>query len=168
MVWVAAELSIVDASREFEADGPDLRRVGAPSRTPRLRRPRPAVGLIRTDALSVRRDQRPTVQDLHPSIGDDRLHRFPGERRPRIGEALANEIRSRALTQRVTPAWRVESSARGAGSLGSSTATVERSASANRSAGSRPPQDWCGRSVLYSTTQASNAACSWAIVANSR
>ena len=34
--------------------------------------------------------------------------------------------------------------------------------------GGRPPQDWCGRVVLYSTTQASSAACSSAKVANAR
>jgi hypothetical protein len=42
---------------------------------------------------------------------------------------------------------------------------MDRSASANRPAGRRPPQDWCGRVVLYSVTQASSAACSSLIAA---
>ncbi len=33
--------------------------------------------------------------------------------------------------------------------------------------GGRPPQDWCGRAVLYSLTQPSSAACSSSSVANS-
>jgi hypothetical protein len=34
--------------------------------------------------------------------------------------------------------------------------------------GGHPPQDWCGRAVLYSLTQPSRASCSSATVANSR
>jgi hypothetical protein len=44
---------------------------------------------------------------------------------------------------------------------------MDRSASRNRPAGGRPPQDWCGRVVLYSATHPSSAACSSPIVANS-
>ena len=42
---------------------------------------------------------------------------------------------------------------------------MDRSANRNRSMGGRPPQDWCGRVVLYSPTHPSRAACSSASVA---
>ena len=42
---------------------------------------------------------------------------------------------------------------------------MDRSASRNRPAGGRPPQDWCGRAVLYSLTQRSSACCRPASVA---
>ena len=42
---------------------------------------------------------------------------------------------------------------------------MDRSASRNRSADGRPPQDWFGRVVLYSLTQPSSAACSSVSVA---
>src|SRR5690348_944555 len=43
---------------------------------------------------------------------------------------------------------------------------TDRSASRNRSAGGRPPQDWCGRVALYSATHPSSAACSSASIAS--
>jgi len=39
-------------------------------------------------------------------------------------------------------------------------------AGVNRLAGKAMPSDWCGRSVLYSSRQASSAACSASMLAN--
>ena len=75
-----------------------------------------------------------------------------------------------AFTHRDTPAGRFAGAAAvtGAGTdaAAESSAMTDRSASRNRSAGGRPPQDWCGRAVLYSHTQPSSAACSSSTAAN--
>jgi hypothetical protein len=80
----------------------------------------------------------------------------------------AREILPFALTHRDTTAGRFAGAApeAGAGAIAESSGWTDRSASANRSAGGRPPHDWCGRAVLYSRTYASRACWNSATVAN--
>jgi hypothetical protein len=52
------------------------------------------------------------------------------------------------------------------GAAAEASGVMDRSASRNRSIGGRPPQDWCGRAVLYSLTHPSTAACSSSTVVN--
>jgi hypothetical protein len=85
----------------------------------------------------------------------------------------AREILPCAFTRRDTPAGRLAGRVTAAAICGAGvarvfSAAIERSASRNRSIGGRPPQDWCGRSVLYSLTHSSSAACSSPMDANNR
>ena len=118
-------------------------------------------------------DHDPGVQDVDQPAARHGLDRLPGVAgTDRVAESAEGDLPF-AVTHRDTPAGRFAAApgaavGAGAGAAAESSGIRDRPASRNRSAGGRPPQDWCGRAVLYSLTHPSSAACSSSTVAYTR
>jgi hypothetical protein len=69
-------------------------------------------------------------------------------------------------TRRVTQSWPPRSAASVVSRSGGPASAVATRVVVNRCAGVARPSDWCGRSVLYSATQAAITCWAWALESN--